>query len=134
MTDQTTDSVLRSFMSGWVYSHGLPEVLVTDQARNMDGEAVRRFCSDFNIKKRRSSPNGLAERCVQAAKQLLRCLLAERKMRTTEWPQIMKEVTFIYNSAKNTSTNVSPHEVMYGVALRPPQSVLLSDPATYVSP
>lgn len=89
MKDQTADSVLQSFMSGWVYSHGLPEIIITDQARNLDGDAVRQFCSDFNVKKRRSSPyhpegNGLAERCVQSAKQLLRCLLADRKMQTTE--------------------------------------------------
>ena len=139
MKDQTADSVLKSLMTGWVYSHGLPEILITDQARNMDGETVRRFCTDFNIKKRRSSPyhpegNGLAERCVQTAKQLLRCLLAERKMPTTDWPEVMKEITFVFNSAKNSSTGMSPHEVMYGVALRPPQSVVVSDPAAYVSP
>ena len=139
MKDQTADSVLRHFMSGWVYNHGLPEILVTDQARNMDGETMNRFCTDFNIQKRRSSPyhpegNGLAERCVQAGKQLLRCLLAEREMSSTEWPELMKEVTFVFNSARNSSTKLSPHEVMYGVSLRPPQSVTLSDPSAYVSP
>ena len=139
MKDQTANSVLKAFMTGWVYSHGLPEILITDQARNMDGESVRSFCSDFNIKKRRSSPyhpegNGLTERCVQSAKQLLRCLLAERKMQTTEWPEVMKEVTFVFNSVQNSSTKLSPHEVMYGVALRSPQSVILSDPSAYASP
>ena len=54
MKNQTADSVLQGLMSGWVYSHGLPEILITDQARNMDGEAMRHFCSDFNVKKRRS--------------------------------------------------------------------------------
>ena len=139
MKSQTADSVLQGLMSGWVYSHGLPEILITDQARNMDGEAVRRFCSDFNVKKRRSSPyhpegNGLAERCVQAAKQLLRCLLAERKMQTTEWPEVTKEVTFVFNSVKNSSTKLSPHEVMYGVTLRSPQSVTFSEHSAYMSP
>lgn len=139
MQDQTADTVVQSFRSGWVYNHGLPEILVSDQARNMDGETVRRFCAEFNIQKRRSSPyhpegNGLAERCVQAAKQLLRCLLAERKMGKTEWPDIMKEVSFVFNSTKNSSTKVSPQEVMYGVTLRAPQSVTVSDPAPYVCP
>ena len=55
-------------------------------------------------------------------------------MEKTEWPDIMKEVSFVFNSTKNSSTKMSPQEVMYGVTLRAPQSVTVSDPAPYVCP
>ncbi|KAF0294441.1 hypothetical protein FJT64_000126 [Amphibalanus amphitrite] len=55
-------------------------------------------------------------------------------MKTTDWPEVMKEVTFVFNSTKNSSTILSPHEIMYGVSLRSPQSVTLSDTGAYVSP
>ena len=112
---------------------------MSDQAKNMDGDVVRRFCSDLGIEKRRSSPyhpqgNGLAERCVQSAKQLLRCLLSDRKLSATEWPNILKEVSFVFNAAPNSSTGITPNEVMYGVKLRHPGALAVPSEGAFISP
>lgn len=139
LRDQTAESVKNAFLTEWVFRHGAPQILVTDQARNMDGEVIRSFCEEFGIEKRRSSPyhpegNGLAERCVQSAKQLLRCMLTEREMHSTEWPSLMKEVGFIFNSTRNSSTKMSPHEVLYGTNLRAHGQLSVSLPGPYVDP
>lgn len=140
MKDQQADTICSALHTDWILHHGVPEILVSDQGRNVDGEAVRRLCAEHHIVKRRSSPyhpegDGLAERCVQAAKQLLRCLLVERQMRQTDWPAVMKEVGFLFNSTVNASTKMTPQEVMYGVKLRSPfSSVLTSTPSDYALP
>ena len=140
MQDQQATTVCQAVRSGWIFKHGVPEILISDQGRNVDEEAIRALCETYGIDKRRSSPyhpegDGLAERCVQAGKQLLRCLLAERDMRQTDWPGVMKEVGFLFNSTKNASTKMTPHEAMYGMKLKSPFSaVLTSDPDGRVRP
>ena len=141
LRDQCAETVSEAFIDGWVYRHGLPKILVTDQAHNMDGNVMTDLCDRMCIEKRRSSPyhpegDGLAERCVQSAKQLLRCMLAERHMKKTDWPKVMKEASFALNRMQNSSTRLSPHEIMYGTKLNSPYPTLLSTVETeaYVEP
>ena len=140
MRDQQADTICDAIRNEWIFKHGVPEILISDQGKNVDGEAVRRFCAEYGVDKRRSSPyhpegDGLSERCIQAGKQLLRCMLAERKMRKTDWPSVMKEVSFLFNSTNNSSTKMTPQEVMYGVKLRSPfKPVLTFEPEGCVRP
>ena len=87
------------------------------------GVAINDLCRQLGIEKRRSSPyhpegDGLAERSIGTVKQTMRCLLAERALRKTDWPLLLNEVSFVCNSLKNSSTGRSPHEVFYGEELR----------------
>ena len=131
LRDQRAETISEAFLGDWVYRHGLPKILVTDQAHNMDGSVMTQLCEQMGIDKRRSSPyhpegDGLAERCIQSAKQLLRCMLAEKQMKKTDWPKVMKEASFALNCMQNSSTRLSPHEIMYGVKLNSPYPPLLS--------
>ena len=65
------------------------------------------------------SPRGrLAERSIGSVKQVMRCLLEDRKMLQGDWPHVLAEVTFTCNSLKSSSTGRSPHEIFYGEELR----------------
>ena len=55
---------------------------------------------------------------VETFKQAMRCLLEERQFNETDWPTLVKEVTYTCNSYFNASTGCSPHEVMYVGPLR----------------
>ena len=55
MRDQTAESVRRAIETGWLYRYGVPDVLLTDQGRNVDGEEVKSMCAKFGIEKRHSS-------------------------------------------------------------------------------
>ncbi|KAI6655322.1 hypothetical protein LOD99_2157 [Oopsacas minuta] len=75
------------------------------------------------LKKRRSSPyhpkgDGLAEHSIGTVKQVMLCLLADRKLRKTEWPLLLNEVSFTCNSLRNSSTGLSPNEIFYSEKLR----------------
>ena len=47
-------SNLRYLMRG--PRHGRPDIDVSDQARNVDGEVMNELCEQLGIEKRRSSP------------------------------------------------------------------------------
>ena len=63
-----TAGVLRSVLwSKWYAYFAIPMVLLSDQAKNMDGNVIRQLCDELAIEKRHSSPyhpqeNGHAER------------------------------------------------------------------------
>ena len=86
LQDQMAESITQAFKVGWVFrGHGIPEVLLTDQGKNVDGHEVREMFKKLGIHKRHSSPyhhqvDGMAERNIGTAKQLICSLLMERKM------------------------------------------------------
>ena len=73
MKDQEAETLKSALLGHWIYRHGKPSYLVSDQARNIDGVIINALCKDLDIEKRRSSPyhpegNGQAERRVQTVK------------------------------------------------------------------
>ena len=113
MRDQSAEFVKEAFLEGWVYRHGIPTTLLSDQGRNVDGSALRELCQSFGIQKKHSSPyhpegNGTAERMIGKVKQVMRCLLTDREMPKTQWPLLLNEISFVINSLPNASTSLSP--------------------------
>ena len=101
----------------------VPDILLSNQGRNVDGEVIRQMCIYFGIEKRHSSPyhpqrDGQVERTVEIVKQALRCLPSERRLDKTVWPNILQEVAFNVNSLKSNSTNFTPQELMFGAKIR----------------
>ena len=120
---QTAESVREAPKVGWIYRHGVPKVLLTDQGNNVDGNAIRELCVKYGITKKRSSPyhpagDGEAERAIQSIKQALRCQLSDQESGKTDWPSVLQQAAFAHNSLQNASTKFSPHELMYGTKLR----------------
>ena len=133
MPDQETSTVLSALESGWFYRHGYPIALLSDQGRNVDGLLIRDACKDLGIQKLHSSPyhpqgDGEAERCIQSVKQTMRCLLAQKRLDRTSWPQILQEVAFTHNAQSNSSTGYSPNEVMFGAHLKTRIDIAIPSP------
>ena len=71
LRDQTATTIVQAFQNNWVYTHGNPAYLLSDQGSNVDGEVVREFCKSLGVEKRRTSPyhsqgNGFAERNIRS--------------------------------------------------------------------
>ena len=123
MRDQTAESVCSALLNGWIYRYGVPDMLLTDQGRNVDGEAVRKMCAGFGINKKHSSAyhpqgDGQAERAVESVKQALRCFLVDLNLDKTSWPSVLQEVAFNVNSLMSSSTKFTPQELMFGASIR----------------
>ena len=66
--------------------------------------------------------NGQAERSIQSAKTLIRCVAAEEDIPKYAWPSILQQVTFMHNATVNTSTKYTPYELMYGTKPKLPST------------
>ena len=54
---QTSMSIVNALMEGWVYrGYGVPNIMLTDQGKNVDGLAVHELCFDLGITKRHTTP------------------------------------------------------------------------------
>ena len=132
MRDQTAESVCSALLNGWIYRNRVPDMLLRDQGRNVDGEAVRKMCAGFGINKKHSSAyhpqgDGQAERAVESVKQALRCFLVDHNLVKTSWPSVLQEVAFIVNSLMSSSTKFTPQELMFGASIRSANDQVVGD-------
>ena len=124
--DQTVDSIIVAFQQGWIYrGHGVPELVVTDQGAQLDGEQFREFCKSLKIEKRHTTPyhpqcDGMAERNIGFVKQVLSCLMLDRNLPKGSWPALLTEAGFYCNGMENASSKVSPLMLTYGRQPRSP--------------
>ena len=58
MKDQRAITVCQAFRESWVFKHGSPYFLLSDQGSNVDGNLIHELCKIFNIEKMRSSAFG----------------------------------------------------------------------------
>ena len=76
MKDQEASTIVEVLLNNWIYRHGKPSVVVSDQAKNVNGEVVNAVCKKLGIDKRKSFPyhlegNVQAERRVLSAKAII---------------------------------------------------------------
>lgn len=84
LKDQTASTMANALLSHWIYIHGSPHFLLSDQGSNVDGDLIKEVCNILGIEKRRSSAyhsqgHGFAERNIRSVKDMLRSLLLQRK-------------------------------------------------------
>ena len=77
LREQTAAQISQGLLNHWIYVHGKPSYLLTDQGSNVDGEIIREICNSLGIEKRRTSAyhsqgNGFAERNIQSIREILR--------------------------------------------------------------
>ena len=118
--DQRAGSLVQEVMNGWIFrGHGVPKILLSDQAKNIDGTEIRALCEQLGIDKRHTTPyhpqaDDLAERSIGKVKQVARCITLDRQLSKGSWPGLLPEITFYCNNVENSSTKVSPQMLMYG--------------------
>ena len=120
LKDQETETLLTAFQQGWVYrGHGMPAIVLTDQGSNIDGNTFREFCERAGVAKRHTTPyhpqgDGMAEKNIGLVKQVIRCLLMDRKLLKGSWPRLLGEVSFHINAMENATSRLSPHLLTFG--------------------
>ena len=116
VANATTETTIEQFRSVFA-THGIPEMLVTDNGSVFTSDVFRKFVKANGIDHRRSAPyhpstNGLAERAVQTFKEA---------MKSNIQGSITARVTrFLlhYRSTPHSTTGVSPSELFMGRKIR----------------
>ena len=103
----------------------MPSVLLTDQGKNFQSHLVTSMCQLFEIEKRRTTAyhpqtDGLCERFNAILKSLLRMRVNKDK---DDWDGQLPHALLAYRVSKQSSTGVSPFEMLYGRVARLPLGV-----------
>eukprot|EP00800_Vazella_pourtalesii_P015019 TRINITY_DN3966_c0_g1_i4.p2 TRINITY_DN3966_c0_g1~~TRINITY_DN3966_c0_g1_i4.p2 ORF type:complete len:139 (+),score=7.72 TRINITY_DN3966_c0_g1_i4:700-1116(+) len=57
LKDQKASSLVQESKKGWIFrGHGVPKVLLSDQAKNVDGNEIRELCDQLGIERRHTTP------------------------------------------------------------------------------
>ena len=116
---QRAELIKAALWKAWFGIFGMPRVLLSDQAKNMDGETIKKLCKELLIKKRRSSPyhpegNGSAERAVGLLKSRMSAMCEARQMPIADWDLLVSETTLLINSQRNKSLGYPPFKLVFG--------------------
>ena len=140
LKDQVASTICQGLLDGWIFKHGPPRIMLSDQGPNVDGTEVRDLLQNFGVEKRHSTPyhpegDGQAERGVQTVKQVMRCMLEDRNLEKDAWPSILQETSYELNSMPNASTGYSPFRITYGTEPRQlaTSKMLLQNKPSHVS-
>lgn len=128
LKDQTAPKVVDALLKHWIYIHGSPFYLLSDQGSNMDGAAMTHICNELGIEKRRSSAyhsqgNGFAERNIRTIKDLLRAVLLHRRLAQSQWRSILPGLVFALNASESKATHCVPYNVVFGRSAILPQDI-----------
>ena len=127
-TSATTIEHLRSIFA----THGLPELLVTDNGATFTSSECKEFLSLNGIRHVTSAPyhpatNGQAERTVQTVKEFL------KKPSTESLEARLSRFLFSYRITPHTTTGVSPAELLMGRRPRSRLDLVLPNLSSRVS-
>ena len=117
MTTSSTSATTIALMRKTFASLGLPEVIVSDNAANFTSEEFQEFLRRNGVKHIRTPPyhpasNCLVERAVQTLKRGLK-MLTNGSLDTK-----LSRFLFKYRITPQSSTGISPAELMFGRRLR----------------
>ncbi len=124
LPNQEAETVVRALEQVFA-RHGMPSVLLTDQGRNFESHLVTSMCELFGIEKRRTTAyhpqtDGLCERFNGILKSLLRMRVNNDK---DDWDEQLPNALLAYRVSKQSSTGVTPFEMLYGRDARLPLGV-----------
>ena len=130
MTSTTSEATIHKLQTVFA-QFGLPETLVSDNGPNLVSAEFEEFLQRNGITHVTSSPyhpatNGLAERAVQIFKQGM------RKVKDGKLSDRMARFLFSYRITPQSSTGISPAELLQGRKLRSRLDLLKPSIATQV--
>ena len=122
----TNSSSVISILRSTFATHGLPEVVVSDNGSAFTSLEFRTFLKKNGIKQITSAPyhpatNGLAERAVQTVKNAL------KKGNTKDLPTTLARFLFHYRTTPHSTTGLTPAEMLMGRPLRTHLDLLKPD-------
>jgi hypothetical protein len=116
MKDATKQNVV-AFLQECIFSRfGYPREIVTNQGPQFTSRIIEEIMKEHNIHHRKSTPyhpqaNGQAEVTNQ---ELENILTIEISMNKKNWSKKLIEVAWAYNITWNTTTGLTPFELVYG--------------------
>ena len=129
LKDQTAPVVIDALLTSWLFIHGKPLYLLSDQGSSVDGQVICNVCDKLAIKKCCSSAyhsqgNGFAERHICIFKDVLQAVFLHCCLPQTSWRQLLPSPIFALNTSLSKASNCIPYYVAFGCSTILPQDVV----------
>ena len=133
MPDQKAETVADCLLL-WVYDHGVPERLHSDQGRQFEAAVFQELCKRLGIDKTRTTPyhpesDGMVERFMRTLKDIVSKFIEPQG---SDWDLKVRAAVMAYNSSKHETTHYSPYFLVHGQEVRIPADAKLRPPAPLV--
>ena len=119
MLYSTSTAKVVNCLDNWFTSHGLPELIVTDNGVQFTSSDFAQFLNENGIDHRKVTPyypqaNGEVERQNRTIMKAIKTIRAEGG----DWRKELNKFLKAYRSTPHSVTRVSPAELMYGRKMR----------------
>ncbi|ETO35932.1 hypothetical protein RFI_01129 [Reticulomyxa filosa] len=118
----TSKDITLSFANEWIYCHGVPETILSDNGTQFKGKIANLMSRLMGVKQLLTSShhpqtNGMLERFRRYVKERLVTIAVDRNLDFTnngDWTLFLPAIVASYNVTPNKMSKVSPHELVYG--------------------
>ena len=133
MPDQKAETVADKLLC-WVYEHGVPERIHSDQGRQFESTVFKELCRRLGVEKTRTTPyhpegDGMVERFNRTLKAMVSKYIDPQG---SNWDRDVGALMLAYNSSTHSTTGYTPYFLVYGREVRLPGDALLSPPAPVI--
>ena len=119
LSSATTKNIVRAICTHWFDVYGVPNVLISDNGRNISSQVLKGLCRELGILKRNVLPyapwsNGINERFNGTIVNMLAKFLQEGNLAHKFWDQYITKAVFAYNTSIHPTTGYSPFFLTHG--------------------
>ena len=123
-------TVARIIVEQVICRYGTPLSIVTDRARELDGDLMREICRLLDVDKLRTtaykaSTNAAAERFHRTLNSMIGRMIDEHQR---DWDSLLPYVMAAYRSSRHEATQFTPNYLMMGREVRAPIDIVYGSP------
>ncbi|XP_071939960.1 uncharacterized protein [Coffea arabica] len=113
MTKKVVSDFLRNNI---ICRFGVPEILITDNAKNLNNDMLDILCEQFKIRHRNSAIyRPQMNRVVETANRNLNKIIRKMTEAHRDWHEKLPYALMAYRITIRTSTGATPYSLMYGM-------------------
>lgn len=124
MVNQNAVSIAKAFVENWICIFSTPTEILTDNGRAFISDLMKKVCKLLQIQKVNISAyrpqSNTIERQHRGIKDFIKAYCNEN---LNNWDECLPYAVFTYNTNVNLSTEMTPHELMFGKPANMPSSV-----------
>nr|XP_009602207.1 uncharacterized protein LOC104097354 [Nicotiana tomentosiformis] len=128
----TLKTVAKKVVVDFVHSNiicrfGIPKIIITDNATNLNSHLMREVCEQFKITHRNSTPyRPRANGTVEAANKNIKKILRKMIQSSRQWHEKLHFALLGYHTTVRTSVGAMPYLLVYGTEAVIPAEVKIS--------
>nr|XP_019068088.1 uncharacterized protein K02A2.6-like [Solanum lycopersicum] len=136
--DVTFKSVTKKAVVDFIHSNiicrfGIPKIIITDNAMNLNSHLMKEVCEQFKIVHRHSTPyRPKANGAVEAANKNIKKILRKMVQGSRQWHEKLPFALMGYRTTVRTSVGATPYLLVYGTEAVIPAEVKIPSLRTIV--